>query len=85
MTKADSIGWANGIYRLDSPPPGMDRDRIDEIWAFVKPHLPPAISRLRQAPAPHPHQPHTRLHVITLGNPRHVLTLSNPLRTAKSP
>ncbi len=48
MTKADSIGWVNGLYRLDSPPSGMDRDRIDEIWAFVEPDLPRAISRLQR-------------------------------------
>lgn len=45
-TKAENIGFVKALYRLSNPPPGADRDRVDQIWKFVEPHLPGAIERL---------------------------------------
>ncbi|QMU78855.1 DUF4238 domain-containing protein [Streptacidiphilus sp. PB12-B1b] len=43
---AQYIGWRPGMYRLNDPPPGVDKDVVDKVWETVEPHLPHLVERL---------------------------------------
>jgi hypothetical protein len=34
--KAEKLAYRPGMYRLASPPPGVDRDAVDRLWDPVE-------------------------------------------------
>ncbi len=46
VVKANAVGFERGLYTLSNPPPGLDANRIDQVFATVEPHLPAAIASL---------------------------------------
>jgi len=37
--KAEALAYRPGMYRLASPPTGVDRDVVDKLWDPVESHL----------------------------------------------
>jgi hypothetical protein len=46
---ADSLAWKHALYRLTSPPPGVDPDVVDKLWDPVENELRGLVSRLDAA------------------------------------
>jgi hypothetical protein len=46
ISNAESEAHRRALYRLAAPPPGIDRDAVDELWDSIEPGLPDLIARV---------------------------------------
>ncbi len=46
LSNADSEAHRRALYRLEAPPPGVDRDVVDKLWDEIEPGLPDLVRRV---------------------------------------
>lgn len=70
QTTAKRVAFEKGLYRLKSPPDGLDADAVDRIWTILEQQLPNAIESLARG-ALRPDEEQTLLFYIASCAVRH--------------